>query len=323
MSLHLAVFIFFGLASAACGLQTSKIQQENDEELSALIDRVTNRVVQPQLLQVFTQNKTHITGQLKDVVCSRDHQRIWLYASHHKSGTELFRNLARYQSLLLGQPACVNNGCARNGGPCTYAYPSTQTDPAHIYFSCHLFVKQLEALQRFAGNDWRAVHVIRDPVALVISGYIYHMRSGNRDLDGQTPAIRSMSTSEGLRKEAEFALAKAIPQMVDAVKWENEHHANTLIMRLEDFTRSSQDYDASVRSLYDFLAGDVFCPKWLTMLSQMASKDDLNRPHAAPAGGFNHVAEKDIKLEVKAALHSIPKELMAQLQDARKQLGYA
>lgn len=308
------------------GLQTQKARRviDNDEELSALIDRE----VQTQLLElqysISAQNRTRTSvGNSKEAVCSRDQKRIWLYASHHKSGTELFRNLARYQSMLLGQPPCVNHGCARNGGPCTYKFPSSQADPAHIYFSCHLFVKQLEAIQKFSGGDWRAVHVIRDPIALVVSGYIYHMRSGNRDLDGQTAAIRDMPTSEGLRLEAEFALTKAIPQMVDAVKWERDHPENTLVVRLEEFTRSSQDYDASVRRLYDFLAEDVFCPQYMTQLSRMAVKDDLNRAHAAPAGGSKHVAGEDIKEEVKAALQSIPAELHVKLQDARKKLGYA
>eukprot|EP00746_Dinoflagellata_sp_MGD_P139023 gnl/MRDRNA2_/MRDRNA2_72556_c0_seq3.p1 gnl/MRDRNA2_/MRDRNA2_72556_c0~~gnl/MRDRNA2_/MRDRNA2_72556_c0_seq3.p1 ORF type:complete len:214 (-),score=32.18 gnl/MRDRNA2_/MRDRNA2_72556_c0_seq3:346-987(-) len=198
MVLFSAALVTFGLAGAACGLQTRSLRQVDDEELSTLIDRVTDLAVRPGLLQVLVQNKTQsITAKSHEVSCSRDQSRIFMYASHHKSGTELFRNLARYQSLLLGQPACVNDGCAKNGGRCTHAFPSTRTDPARIYFSCHLFVKQLEAMQRFAGSNWRAVHVIRDPVALVVSGYIYHMRAGNRDLDGQTPSIRDMSTNEG------------------------------------------------------------------------------------------------------------------------------
>lgn len=329
--MRVVVFFLFIFAGIVNGLQTQKARQviSYDDELSTLIDRVTDRELlnQTELLELHhsigAQNRTQTVGNSKDMMCSRDQKRIWLYASHHKSGTELFRNLARYQSLLLGQPPCVNNGCARNGGPCTYKYPSSLTDPAHVYFSCHLFVKQLEAIQKFSGGDWRAVHVIRDPVALVVSGYIYHMRSGNRDLDGQTAAIRDMPMTEGLRIEAEFALTNAIPQMVNAVQWETDHSKNTLVLRLEEFTRSSQAYDATVRRLYDFLAGDVFCPQYMAQLSQMAVKDDLNRAHAAPAGGFHHVAGKDIKQEVKAALQSIPADLLTKLQDARKQLGYA
>lgn len=325
MALLSTSLFLVGFAGTGCGLQTRSFRQVDDEELSTLIDHVTDLAVRPRLLPAFVQNRTRSsTAKSHDVSCSRDQSRIFLYASHHKSGTELFRNLARYQSLLLGQPACVNNGCAKNGGRCTHAFPSTPSDPARIYFSCHLFVKQLEGIQRLAGSNWRAVHVIRDPVALVVSGYIYHMRAGNRDLDGQTPSIRGMSINEGLRMEAEFALAKAIPQMVNAVKWENQHHENTLIVRLEDFTKSSQDYDVSVRRVYDFLAGDVVCPQWLSQLSQMATKDDLNRPRAVASGGMvKHVAEKDIKVEVEAALKAIPQDLIDQLQDARKQLGYA
>lgn len=100
----------------------------------------------------------------------------------------------------------------------------------------------------------RFVHLVREPVALVVSGYIYH-RTHPRD-NGGTPMLPQrlaiVNTSDGLDLEARAALRRTLPQMASVVN-ATRGDPNVLLLGLEDV---AHNFTAAVAAILEhFFSG--------------------------------------------------------------------
>lgn len=262
--------------------------------------------------------------------------RFFLFGSHHKAGTVVMRHLANVQTELLEQPPCVDDGCKGGANRCTnkrsfFVEPNNAT---RTYFACSVEDGMISALRRKAAESnttFRGVHVIRDPLALVVSGYLYHMHSADHLPD---PAIRHMSLELGIAFEAEYVLNVTLKEMVAAYERSQSENGTSyddvLNVRLEDLMRSSEDYDRTVAAVWNHTIGDMSTPYLLKRLRNASIRGDLRRNPLADRGSekvegdflFGHVADAEMKQKAMQALKSIPPQHMEALLKARTSLGY-
>jgi len=173
-----------------------------------------------------------------------------------------------------------------------------------------------------ASRQLRGVHIIRDPVAMVISGYIYHLK--NNEVEALRP-IRNMSMEKGLLKVAKWTLeASAMEELhsyQSAPSW-------VMHVRFEHFTSSSDNYDKVAAALYDYMLHDIYTAKEREQLLHAAAFHDLRRHPVASSsesGGseiVGHVADESLKEKVLKIIDKLPPRLLARLLFLRKTLGY-
>lgn len=262
--------------------------------------------------------------------------RFFLFGSHHKSGTVVMRHLATAQADLLEQAPCVDDGCKGGANRCTNkgSFFAEPNDTTRTYFACSVEDKMISALRRKAvefNTTFRGVHVIRDPLALVVSGYLYHMHSNDHLPD---PAIRRMSIELGVAFEAEYTLNVTLKEMVAAYERSQSENGtayeDVLSVRLEDLMRSSEDYDRTTAAISNHMIGDMSTPYLLKRLRNASTKGDLHRNPLAEKLGpkvegdflFGHVADAEMKQKAMQALKTIPPQHMEALLRARTLLGY-
>jgi len=262
--------------------------------------------------------------------------RFFLFGAHHKSGTVVMRHLANVQTELLEQPPCVDDGCKGGANRCTnkrsfFVEPDNAT---RTYFACSVEDGMISALRQKAAQSnttFRGVHVIRDPLALVVSGYLYHMHSNDHLPD---PAIRHMSLELGIAFEAEYVLNVTLKEMVAAYERSQSENGTSyddvLNVRLEDLMRSSDDYDRTAEAIFNHTLGDMSTPYLMKRLRNASIKGDLRRNPMAERGSekvegdflFGHVADAEMKQKAMQALKQIPPQHMEALLRARSVLGY-
>lgn len=235
----------------------------------------------------------------------------WVYGAHHKAGTVLLRQLAAEQADVLGVEGCYSMG--------TYGWlpkrcPVLRRKQARLFFRCSLVSQWLQDLHG-RGLTFRTAHIIRDPIAMVVSGYIYHQKN-EEDSPSILKPFRNASMLDALAAEASFVLEHSGKQMVDTFL---HYPPNSLHVRLEDFTSSSSSYDETVQVLYDHMAGDIVNASQRTELMTRAVKHDLKR-----GGKFVpvHVADVDRTEEVRKVVDQLPPDVLAKLKEMRRTLGY-
>lgn len=180
---------------------------------------------------------------------------------------------------------------------------------------------------------FRAVHLIRDPMSVTASGYLYH-KAGNQDIPvlyrkGAQPQdraatgaklLKDMSLEEGLRTEALAEASSTLPEMAEAHDI-LKGMSNVLTLHLEDFY---QDFDKTSNLMFSFLIGEK--NRLVEPLVKMAQKEDVKRwPAEKLARKQTHVAkveEKDKVMEtlVKMKEEGVP-EIM-KLAEFEERLGY-
>jgi len=245
------------------------------------------------------------------------HGPLWFFAAHHKAGTNLLNSLAKLQGHSLGLSLCTGScGINRYFGPSQCRF-SPEKVSERMMFYCNAGSSDLEAARRIGKSNLRAVHIIRDPIALVISGYVYDMH--NEDGMHADLAMRSSDVVSGVAMEAEFALKATLPNML-AVHKSGQEKGDVLVVRMEDFLSSSQSFDDTVDRLFTYTMGQFVDRSMLDNLKQQATSEDLNRnPEPKHPNG---VSRGDLKGVAKNALQSLP-ELLQRLQEYRVGLGYA
>jgi len=155
--------------------------------------------------QAYRGKEVPLTGLDKDLVDEDRYPgpRKYLFFTHHKTGTFLMRQLALAlnKTLAMEVKLHIEN---RKTHPCNFT-----AEVAH-YQNMH--ENDLEVLRRDCPN-YRAVHLIRSPLSLLASAYMYHrnvhdcfgMPTGPKKLEGK-------SVYDGLRMEAQ-AITFPIPGM--------------------------------------------------------------------------------------------------------------
>lgn len=136
----------------------------------------------------------------------------FIFASHHKTGTILARHLARSFSNVFDLTVALE----WRGNLERYE-PSQLEDCSHIPQVVHLSNLDVSQLMPVLRNcDFRAIHFVRDPVNVVISGYVYHLWSDDTwHMDTGPSILGGLSKKEGLRKEAAAENAGTLAEMKD------------------------------------------------------------------------------------------------------------
>mmetsp|Transcript_48595 Transcript_48595/g.130047 ORF Transcript_48595/g.130047 Transcript_48595/m.130047 type:complete len:332 (-) Transcript_48595:38-1033(-) len=239
----------------------------------------------------------------------------WFFGSHHKSGTDLLRSLAIVQGKLMDLEMCLSLGMF---GFAPKNCPTERFYESRVWFTHNLTADVMNFNQR-RHVPIRNVHIIRDPIAMVVSGYIFHQ--SDRDTPSFLLKEREKSLTEGLAIEAKYVLHETGQAMLEA--WRNSSDTSTLHVRFEDLTRSPESFDATTRMVYNFTVGDVLAEGNGTTVEQMveaASKYDLSRH--PDAGRPGHVSSPEMEARVMEAIEGIPKDLLARLKRMRAELGY-
>merc|ERR1719161_1040846 len=158
------------------------------------------------------------------------------------------RNLAQY--LAKAEPRgkhvlCEDNGCAYTGA-CSHNFESGPPQSA-VWFSCGpQFKNSTTTILRKAAHeknaDMKVVHIVRDPVGLIMSGYLYHMHTDDHLPDQR---MRQASIKEGLEIEARWAMRETLLEMLNIYE-SSQNDPNVLTVHLEDFIKGSNDFDKTV-----------------------------------------------------------------------------
>ena len=263
------------------------------------------------------------------IQCKQPTNRLWMFGVHHKCGTIIARHLAFVMSMILDFPTCANGRMAflgdcgyQNTAPCHF-HPSTGYGlirEQRVWVACHVVHRHYELVHQME-SDWRGVHIIRDPMDVILSGYVYHMHSG--DMHGQTNAIRNMNITRGVAQEAIFALGDTFNEMLDVTRWRKQQGANgsqLLVVRLEEMTGSAENYSRTVAKMYKHMVGDVICAKRVHAMGSAAEQYD-------PKKGFKpedaiHISAATALSAARKAYSQIPQNLRERVDKVRRELGY-
>jgi len=274
----------------------------------------------------------------------------WHYGSHHKSGTVMLDELAVEHGRVMQKGHCwVRAGmksplppdCVRQRDRVSVWFWSHITqrligdiandriDWSDVYHRNHTNWRDpghLPAVPPGSGSQGgpraqaeapsrlRGVMIIRDPISMVLSAYVYHLKSN------EVPAlnkIRRMSVEDGLALVVRYTLDRGAREMLDAYRSLPEW---VMPVRFEGFTRSSESFDETAAAVYEYMLGDVYTEEERARLLESAKLHDLHRhPHDA---GDAHVSDNDLEQKVRSTLQRIPKEYLDPLMSWRAFLGY-
>lgn len=282
---------------------------------------------------------------------------LLIVGTHHKTGTALMALVLReafsvHKSLTGGKSSGVMMGffgnAERPGAPyafyyCDQLYADTwnKTDST----STEHLPKLVDNHQFFNGH-YKFVHLVRDPVELVISAYLYHhggppdwqevwlyekhplsnyktvMTNSSCDPKGRTEmswfdVLRCLNQKEGLLAEALFqTYFGALPSMVAAVKHIHGHHeyARVLQLGLEEF---QSNFDGTVARMFEFLG---FGKREVGKIVEGCAPFDLQRQSQGEKERNEHVTagkfDKGILREIMGAYDD------PVFKEARRVLGY-
>jgi len=293
-----------------------------DEESEGPIDMIISEVVP--VPAYATTRPTIDRSRMSDKMPKEN--MYWVFAAHHKVGTHLIRSLARYQREALEvlgkipiQPRdCEQPQCKK--GFCSSFWGANAFKGTRMWMACEYSESEYKAMQQFAMNNGslHTVHVVRDPVAVVISGYLYHLHSDDH-CGKQCQMARDMNVSDGVAREAQWALSHTLNDMLRTYEL-GSNDSGMMTVRMEDFLKSSQEFDITVRRIYEHNEVGLFLTaEQRQALETRAQHQDLKRHPNHDAG---HQASAEMKDKAARALQSIPQDLYMQLREAGEKLGY-
>ena len=194
-----------GKISRSCGenlfVDSLPVEHESHEYLAELED-----LMRPDGKNGATANVRHLRNEAELARAEIRQRPARLLATHHRSGSQFARLLVSaavrragrsIRSLSFGggsEPAGINRG------DCSEAGFLAAFDFAHVVANSNASVESLEILNE-RGDNWRAVHVWRDPRDVVVSAY--HAYRGFHDASavGATmlERIREADPDEAMR----------------------------------------------------------------------------------------------------------------------------
>jgi len=237
------------------------------------------------------------------------------------------RQLARTFNYVAGIDRCASgpynrlDGCMRSEPSCSEADKVSAV--ARTAFMCHLQKKDIalfETKVRTLGGTWRGVQIIRNPITMLLSAYVYHMQG--LDCDGcDCKRMKTLSVQDGLALQAKCTLTD-VEKMVTSYN-ASRTKTNMLALRLEDFTSSSTSYDLQVQRLCHHFSST--CVDRLGLFVNLSSSFDLRRvprPVGSELGGAKHVSSKEALLKASAAYKSLPEDQVKIFGMHAAALGY-
>jgi len=262
----------------------------------------------------------------KDVSKPWDHH-LYLVGTRHKAGSQVLRNIMHLAFDELG----ANLSCQEY---LDQAYiPSAQMTtkggdnkcllrpqiPIHWDNRLSTTVMQRD---RHIGAEMskplRGVQIIRDPLQMVTSAYSYHHRGQEPGSPMAPSNITKMGAAEGVPGCARTMLG-TVKSMVDAyLATGTDIH----VVRFENFTRSSLDFDSQVAETFDHLFKGLITDSEMSRIKDLAKQEDLHRGQDGISAGTGHVSDDEEKKLANAALDLIEPDLLQQYHEFQTVLGY-
>lgn len=262
-----------------------------------------------------------------------------IIGTYHKTGTKLMRELAKYYNALAG-------GGNMTQLPCSYGWGDTPTKYNRTLFSCELKKSQVDSLDAAVhgdyGGTWRGVQLLRHPVEMMLSAYLYHTRPNQLDCGQLDPShtpgtecdcekMRQSSIADGLMLQAQCT-SNMVKVMLEVF---NAYHSNPnmLVLYFENFLRNASSWDEQAQLMYDHISRG--CGHGLDNLNFMYVASLFDRSRHPENGLVDHnstsavmaamsaSATKEEKQQVWEAYKKLQhKPAMKELQDFAKKLGY-
>jgi len=259
---------------------------------------------------------------------------LYLVGVHHKAGSQLLRNTMRKAFDALGanyscrvseggSSIITTDGSQHLEGGKLVPNVCSQCPECNIRWDNGVFsgttLTNHRQLASQKGVGLRAVHIIRDPLQMVASAYCYHHAGNEPGSPLAPPNIMELNAEEGVPLVAARMLAAVVPM---ASAYAAHNSSSDYVVRYEDLTRSSADFDSSVASMFDFLFEDMITVEERKEIEMLARTEDLNSPFYNGASDQGHVSEPDCKEQAEAALQLIPEPLNSTYHELQASLGY-
>lgn len=198
-------------------------------------------------------------------------------------------------------------------------------------------------------TSYTGVHLIRDPRDIIVSGYLYHLRTDekwciNEDFSPKSPIrfpqvpysrqhcseewkslylkslggrsyqanLKSLSTDDGLMFEMDHYGSWTIESMLE---W-NYKRENILELKFEDLM---SDFDREFRRIFQHLG---FAGDQLEQLMSIASKHDLGRMSVEEKEKMIHVSPGKIQKWKKYFTPKLKEAFLSRFNDVLIKLGY-
>jgi len=259
----------------------------------------------------------------KDVSKPWDHH-VYLVGTRHKAGSQLLRNIMHLAFDELGATLSCQEHKQQNAVITTtgghhkcYLKPDIP-----IHWDNSLLNTSVERTRRIGAEiskPFRGVQIIRDPLQMVASAYCYHHR-GNEpgNLFNAPRNITKMGYEEGVPAVAGTML-HTVTEMVKAYLASG---TDVHVVRFENLTCSSQDFDSNVAQLYDAMFGGLITDSEMTRIKEVAKQEDLHQGENGLSAGNDHVSDDEDKRLAAAALDLIEPDLLKQYHEFQRVLGY-
>ncbi|CAK9006148.1 unnamed protein product [Durusdinium trenchii] len=251
-------------------------------------------------------------------------QHAYFVGASHKTGTEMLHNIMRRAFDILGGMDSCNY--AGGGGPLTSKAPRHQDchlHPARIRFTHHTSgddVRELRGLTAGAGG-FRGVMMIRDPLDMIVSSYVYHHRGAEATTELGVN-MTEMNPERGIPEMAN-RMFDVISTMVDAYK---VRKPDMMAVRFETITSSSQSFNRTVQEIVRFMFRDEITEKQRQAILDDAVNEDLNRgdenglafqehPRERPdaVNAFNHTNDDEEMVETRKYLPLVKPHIYAEI----------
>jgi hypothetical protein len=243
---------------------------------------------------------------------------LWVYGVHAKAGAYLASAIASNQMSSMGIGSCSADTCAwiEKHQRCENF---KDRDQARVWYNCHFNTTHLQNARqeaRDSGRNLRVVHMIRDPLALVVSSWLYHTQGPKENMP--VPEMANMSMPDALAFEARRAFSGQLRDMLELYQ---DSGSDVMVVRLEDLLRSSESFDNTIKSVYNFAIRDIADRTLVDSLTTAAQANDVRR-HPIRQND-RKVSDDELKDQVTQALQNMPLDIVSRLHEYRTNLGYA
>lgn len=238
----------------------------------------------------------------------------WLFGPHHKAGTYMLFGLMDSFVHALKLPPIPNKD-----KPCS-AYGLSSNDTRRVIMPCQLTLHNLQAFRNITENDKRILHIIRDPVRLVVSGYVYHSYVDDGKFSDFTSKddLRKLPITEGIELFAEFAISNWLTDMIQVYN-HSKSSEDTITVNLEKFTGSSKAFDTSVAEVYQYMVGDMVGVRSIKKMQKSAKRFDVSKH---PTEHATSILFPNLTQDALSAVEALSVGILKRLHQMRKRLGY-
>lgn len=232
------------------------------------------------------------------------------FGCHHKTGTHLLQHIQEAWVEKLGPTL-------RIGSAERHQDFNQESSPMSRRYQC-LDVKAYQNLKEHPVlHPYKLVHVIRDPLDMVVSAYWYHIHDIDTQMvPGTGPAIlQQHDMITGLKIEARGELQSTLQEELAVVK-ASAGDDRVLTIGLEDF---QDDFNGTVATIYAFLFGSND-PDAKQMCTKATVADKNSQRFQGDDPG--HIADSRNEDIALSAISSSNETIWDEVRAFRKDFGY-